>query len=68
MNFSQDLFTGLGLTISNEQLKQFQDYYQFLVAYNEITNLTRITDEKEVYYKHFFDSLSLTNVLDFKSH
>jgi 16S rRNA (guanine527-N7)-methyltransferase len=67
VNFSQDLFTGLSLTISDEQLHQFHEYYQFLVSYNEITNLTRITDEKEVYYKHFFDSLSLTNVLDFKS-
>lgn len=54
----------LGLTISEKQDAQFRAYYDFLVEYNKKTNLTRITDEKEAIYKHFYDSLLLTRSLD----
>lgn len=49
----------LGITITDEQLHQYQTYYQFLVSENKKYNLTAITEEKEVYYKHFYDSVSL---------
>lgn len=66
MSFKEDVFKYLNIKISDYQLNQLDLYYQFLISYNSITNLTRITDEIEVYYKHFFDSLSLSNVIDFK--
>ncbi|CCV64936.1 Ribosomal RNA small subunit methyltransferase G [Alteracholeplasma palmae J233] len=61
----QDNLKELDIVLNEEQLKQFETYYEFLIEYNKITNLTAITDKKEVYYKHFFDSLSLTTSLDF---
>jgi 16S rRNA (guanine527-N7)-methyltransferase len=66
VNFKNDVETLLRRTITEEQLRLFEIYYQFLIEYNEITNLTRITEKQEVYYKHFFDSLTLTNVIDFE--
>lgn len=49
----------LGITLTDEQLHQYETYYQFLVSENKKYNLTAITEEKEVYYKHFYDSVSL---------
>ena len=34
-----------------------------LIDYNSHTNLTRITQEKEVYLKHFYDSLTLVKAI-----
>lgn len=57
MTFKQDVFNVIGIELTDHQEKQFEQYQQFLVEYNRITNLTRIVETKEVYYKHFFDSL-----------
>lgn len=62
--FKDDIKNELGIELSTDQLKQFDIYYNFLIEYNEITNLTRITDEEEVYYKHFYDSLTIVKSLD----
>ena len=42
----------------------FEKYYTFLVEENKKYNLTSITDKKEVYIKHFLDSLSIENIVD----
>ena len=55
----------INIELSEKQIQQFEIYYQFLIEYNKITNLTAITDQKEVYYKHFYDSLLLTQSVDF---
>jgi 16S rRNA (guanine527-N7)-methyltransferase len=65
VNFKHDVEVLLGQSLSQEQIVQFEVYYQFLIEYNQITYLTRITEKNEVYYKHFFDSLSLINICDF---
>lgn len=49
----------LGIELSEQQMDQFARYYQLLVEWNQKMNLTAITDEKEVYLKHFYDSLTL---------
>lgn len=49
----------LGIQLKPDQLKQFEQYYQELVAWNMKTNLTAITTREEVYTKHFLDSLTL---------
>lgn len=64
MNFKNDLLKELNIEITNIQEKQFEVYYQFLIEYNKITNLTRITEKEEVYYKHFFDSLTIAKSLN----
>ncbi|WP_207911001.1 16S rRNA (guanine(527)-N(7))-methyltransferase RsmG [Paenibacillus albiflavus] len=48
-----------GLTLSARQAQQFEAYYQLLVEWNEKINLTAITERSEVYWKHFYDSISL---------
>lgn len=47
------------ITINQEQLNLFKIYYEELVEYNQKVNLTAITDQEEVYLKHFYDSLTL---------
>ena len=46
-----------GVELSDHQMQQFADYYEYLVAVNEHVNLTAITQKDEVYLKHFYDSL-----------
>lgn len=48
-----------GIELTAEQLSQFEQYYQELVAWNEKMNLTGITERDQVYMKHFYDSISL---------
>ncbi|TSO26911.1 16S rRNA (guanine(527)-N(7))-methyltransferase RsmG [Lactobacillus sp. LL6] len=46
------------LKITKEQEEQFKIYFKELVETNKVVNLTRITEESEVYLKHFFDSVT----------
>ena len=63
MNFKEDL-KKLNIELTNEAFLNFEEYYKFLVEYNEHVNLTAITDYDGVYYKHFYDSLTLSLALD----
>ena len=49
-----------GIQLSNEQLGQFLVYYEMLVEWNQMMNLTAITEFDDVMKKNFVDSLSLT--------
>jgi len=64
MQFKNDLARGLKIEIDDVQENQFELYYEFLIEYNKITNLTRITEKDEVYYKHFYDSLTMASSLN----
>ena len=50
--------------VSNAK-EQFQTYYQLLVEWNEKMNLTSITEEHDVYLKHFYDSITPSFYYDF---
>ena len=50
----------LDIKLTQQQLIQFDVYLQFLVQYNEHTNLTSITEPSQIVIKHFLDSLLLT--------
>lgn len=63
MNFKEDL-KKINIELTNEAFLNFEEYYKFLVEYNEHVNLTAITDYDGVYYKHFYDSLTLSLALD----
>lgn len=63
MNFKEDL-KKINIDLTNEAFLNFEEYYKFLVEYNEHVNLTAITDYDGVYYKHFYDSLTLSLALD----
>ncbi|UXR54971.1 16S rRNA (guanine(527)-N(7))-methyltransferase RsmG [Staphylococcus schleiferi] len=54
-----------GLTVSDKQKQQFEKYYEMLVEWNEKINLTSITEEHEVYLKHFYDSVTPSFYHDF---
>ena len=54
----------IGITINNYQLEQLDRYYKLLIEENKKINLTRITNEQDVYLKHFYDSLTLYKVID----
>ena len=49
----------LGININDDQLQMLDTYYKMIIEYNSHTNLTRITEEKEVYLQHCYDSLTL---------
>ncbi len=48
-----------GIELSESQLSQFEKYFSMLVEKNKVMNLTSIVEHREVYVKHFLDSLSL---------
>ena len=54
----------LGLELTEEKLQKLEKYYNILVEENKKINLTRITEKKDVYLKHFYDSLTITKVID----
>lgn len=54
----------LGICITEEKLNQLRKYYKLLLEWNQKMNLTRITNKEEVYLKHFYDSLTITKVVD----
>ncbi|MBT2719896.1 16S rRNA (guanine(527)-N(7))-methyltransferase RsmG [Bacillus sp. ISL-46] len=54
-----------GISLSSEQLGQFEMYFETLVEWNEKMNLTAITDKAEVYLKHFYDSITASFYFDF---
>ena len=54
----------LGISITDKQLEQLNKYYKALVEWNKRINLTSITEENDVYLKHFYDSLTLFKEYD----
>lgn len=57
----------LNINLTNEMLDQFDLYYQILVEENAKYNLTAITDKEDIYLKHFYDSLTLSKIIDLNS-
>ena len=54
----------LGIDVTKEQLEKLDIYCDFLLEYNTHTNLTAIKNREEVYLKHFYDSLTLTKIIN----
>lgn len=54
----------LGITLDEEKLNKLERYYQLLAEANNRFNLTAITDKKDVYLKHFYDSILASLVFD----
>ncbi|GAA0058694.1 UNVERIFIED_CONTAM: 16S rRNA (guanine(527)-N(7))-methyltransferase RsmG [Streptococcus canis] len=47
-----------GFSLSLKQKEQFDTYFKLLVEWNTKINLTAITEENDVYLKHFYDSIA----------
>ncbi len=54
----------LGIDVTEDKLTKLDKYYNLLIEWNEKINLTAITEEKDVYLKHFYDSLTLIKEID----
>ncbi len=62
-NFIREL-KKLNIQLTETQLLQLEIYYEMLVEYNKIMNLTGITEHDEVFLKHFYDSLTIVKIID----
>lgn len=51
------VFNSYDIALNETQVQQFEDYYKYLVEVNKNLNLTAITEEEDVIYKHFLDSV-----------
>lgn len=54
----------ISITASMEE--QFSDFYDLLIEWNQVMNLTAITEFHEVVEKHFLDSVSLAHFVQWK--
>lgn len=64
--FAQQL-QQLNIQLSEEQKAQFHRYYELLVEWNKVMNLTGITEYDEVNEKHFVDSLAIVKAIDIQN-
>lgn len=51
------------LNLCPGQIDQFYAYYELLIEWNKVMNLTSIVEMEDVVVKHFIDSLSLVKVI-----
>lgn len=54
----------LHINITNDMLNKLEKYYHLLYEENQKYNLTTITEKKEVYLKHFYDSLTIVKSIN----
>lgn len=55
------------IVISENQIIQFEQYYELLLEWNSFMNLTSITELKDVIEKHFLDSLTIANYISLQN-
>lgn len=59
-----ELLKELDIELTEKKYNQLYEYYKLLVEWNSKINLTSITEEKQVFIKHFYDSLSINKIID----
>lgn len=57
----------ININISDDTLKKLDKYYHILIKENQKYNLTAITEEEQVYLKHFYDSLCLVKIINLEN-
>ncbi len=60
----ENKLNALGIVLTDTQKQQFDKFYELLVEWNKVMNLTGITEYEEVNEKHFVDSVSLVKAID----
>ena len=55
-----------GIELTDKCAEKFEQFRQTLLETNKYLNLTSITEEEEVNYKHFLDSLLPMKKIEFK--
>ena len=61
----KEAISDLGLSCSEKQMRQFEEYMSGILKWNEKVNLTRITDRDESTIKHSIDSLVCCNYAEY---
>ncbi len=56
----------INILLDKDKINKLNKFYTLLISWNKKINLTAITEENEVYLKHFYDSLTLIKVIDLK--
>ena len=59
-----EMFARYGFGLTAEQLGRFERLTAFMLDYNTKVNLTRITDRRDIYIKHYLDSLLLLSAVE----
>ena len=54
----------INIILTEKQLEQLEYYCDFLLEKNKETNLTAIKEKDAVYLKHFYDSITILNIID----
>ncbi|HHW68865.1 MAG TPA: 16S rRNA (guanine(527)-N(7))-methyltransferase RsmG [Tenericutes bacterium] len=54
----------IGIKITEKMEIQLEKYYDILIEKNKYMNLTGITEKKQVYLKHFYDSATIYKIID----
>lgn len=54
----------INIVPTEKQMNQLEEYYELLIEWNKKMNLTAITEKNQVYLKHFYDSLTVSKILD----
>lgn len=57
----------INININEKQLEKLEKYYEILVTENNKYNLTSITNKEDVYLKHFYDSATLSKIINLTS-
>lgn len=64
IQYFEEGLSQLEIKLSGRQIEQFIRYYEMLIEWNKLMNLTGITEYEDVVNKHFIDSLSLVKATD----
>lgn len=57
----------IGINLSSDQKEKFSKYLSYLQEYNKNVNLTAITNEEDIYLKHFYDSVISSSYFTFEN-
>lgn len=57
----------INIHLTKEATDALEIYASFLLEYNEHTNLTAIKTMSDIYLKHFYDSLTISKLVDFNN-
>lgn len=63
MNFKEEL-KKINIDLNPAMEEKFEIYYNYLIEVNSYMNLTAITEKKDVYNKHFLDSLQINSLIE----
>lgn len=63
-NEFKEFLSSINVNLTEQQFLELNKYYEILISANQNINLTGITEKKDVYLKHFYDSLTLNSIVD----